>query len=251
MLNRRRFVAAAASIAARPARAAPPITLDFAKPEDNLTGLVKLEGGLDGSAGVMWCVGMVSRLTPGTLAEPLHGYERCQIRVFRPRAGGSYDLRKRNWLLLKDLKTGAYLPEGGFVARDAAMRYGVQGLQWLTVKTEPATVAGPLLLPWVTNGNDIWVTLSHSLRTPGRDGAMAVETQSLTMLARNDDLYNVDLPNVPCLLDETLIVADGGGTRLFQGHGKKFATPRALPPAFFAESERRYPGIATTPIAWE
>jgi hypothetical protein len=234
---------------------------DESDPVSNLRALVKFEGSLDGRPGFTYTAGMMYRTQYGELAQPVLGYARCQVRVFRATPDGRYACAKHNWMMCTDPVTGAFVTEyrdparGGtqpapsFVVRNTPMVYGPDGIRWVKIRTTPARVASPLLMKWQSVGDEGWATLAHSLRTAQVDDHIGVETATTTKRFRWADLLS-DSPYAECGVSDLLQVDEVPARRdasqtqlLFVGSGRRVTGPEQLPEAFVRETERRFPGM--------
>jgi hypothetical protein len=265
------LVPAAAAAAAAPratatagtdsAAAARQARFDERDPAANLRALVKFEGSLDGRPGFTYTAGTMVRTRYGELAQPLLGYARCQVRVFRAMADGRYACAKHNWMMSTDLRTGefvkeyrdpvtgALLPAPSFVVRNTPMVYGPDGIRWTKIRTFPELVAAPLLMQWHTVGEEGWATLGHTLRTAQVGDRLGVETASTTKRFRWADLL-ADAPHADCSVSDLLQVDEPPASPdaprsqlLWVGAGRRMGRADELPEAFVRETENRFPGM--------
>jgi len=217
-LSRRQVLQlAAASAAALPlaARADTSLrrTLDLARPEDNLTAMIKMRGSLLPEDCPHWYFGTIYAVLPGQAPFPLVDYEGSEIDYYERQPDGSYraygatvsffkDTRTRKWLKTFDNPiTGKTVEvQPNTINVRAHYIYSIYGGKRSDdprpLGTKPVIQD---MLKWTESGDHIWL----NMRRPYPEGLPMGEDQMIQGSLR--ELHDPDLPKVYTTASPTYI----------------------------------------------
>ncbi len=199
-------------------------TLDFSKPEDNLTGIIKLIGSLEEGDVPHWYVGTIYGVTEGKAPLPLFDLEGSEISYFIPQDDGSYHAHSKTISYFRDHKTREILEtfenpytgevnqvQPNLIAADGRYYdYSVNGIRMNVVKD--MVPDEPLLLKWTDLGD-------HTLLQTQRQyppGITFGESQNSHCPTR--ELHDPDLPKVINTFGSPTYFAPWPGWLNMKGH---------------------------------
>jgi len=177
-------------------------TLDFTKPEDNLTGIVKLSGSLEEEDVPHWYVGTIYGVIDGQAPLPLFDLEGSEISYFVGQDDGSYHVHSKTISYFRDYKTrniletfeNPYTGETNDVVPNLIQAdgryydYSVNGIRINVIKD--MIPDQPLLLKWTEAGDQTILQTERSY-PPGLPFG---ESQNSHCPSR--ELHDPDMPKV-------------------------------------------------------
>ncbi len=253
----------------------------FADPVFNMHAVARLLGRTDGRVSFFHARGMLFGRRPGEHARALLGFEGCAARLFRPLADGSgYALGLREWLLFRDPGTGAVAErwQNPYTRQEGPLPHfrGGGGMKHLWTVAGQGRVGHealakplpPQLYQWDFDGDRGVCTIEQFIAfpaqvTPEQDpvastGAVRHEMQVRSFAFSRRALLDTARPFVPVI--ETWVMTNDWmpfmrmgnwpGHHVWRASGRKLDRIDALPPAFVAETERRWPGTIAEFAAW-
>ncbi|MEM9570462.1 MAG: DUF1838 family protein [Pseudomonadota bacterium] len=240
-----------------------PNLFDFMKPEDNLSGLVKVMGDLNGSATWLSAQGRIFAIRDGEMPMPILAVEGVRRMKFTKNDAG-YEMMTRDWAFYKDLDTGALITQfqnpftgktnevSPILTRPFAWDMTPdRGQQMPEYSGEAYLIDRPLILPWTQEGND--VSLSLELLVKYASGVGGGEWEHF--LTSADELNDPTLTSVSMRQAWTghspwmrwMNMGDIPGRTLWQSTGRKHASATDLRPEFIRSVNAVFPGSLESP----
>lgn len=269
------------AVAASSAGPVPDGEARLADPVANMHLVARLLGRTDGKVTYYHARGMMFGMRPGEHARALLGFEGCAARLLRPLADGSgYALGLREWLLFRDPATGAIAESwrNPYTRREGPLPHfrggGGMNHRW-TVRGQErvghealAKELPPQTYAWEFDGDRGVCTIEQFIAfpayvTPEQDpvastGAVRHEIQVRSFAFSRRELFDQRRAFVPVI--ETwvmkndwmpfMMMGNWSGHHIWRATGRKLERLDALPPAFVAETERRWPGTVAEFAAW-
>lgn len=247
--------------------AAQPGLLDFSDPEDNLTGLVKVMGNLDGSATWLSAQGRIFAIRNGEMPLPILGVEGVRRMKFTRKANG-YEMMTRDWAFYKDLNTGDLITsyQNPFTGKTNKVSPILtrpfawdmtpdRGQQMPDYTGEAYLIDRPLILPWTQEGDDVTLSLELLVKYTSGIGGGEWEHFLTTASELNDpNLTSVSMRQVwtghsPWM--RWMEMGDRPGRTLWQSSGRKHASHTQLRPDFIRTVNAVFPGSLEAPEEYE
>jgi hypothetical protein len=245
-------------------------TLDFAKPADNLYGLLKLMGDLSGKRTYVLQYGRIHGFAEGKLARHLLNYSGLTTREVRSDGAGGYVTRYGGWMLMRDPVTdavidewlhpltGAVVPVEHFVTTIGKQNFTADGLK------RPPGFKGdflwfdkPFVLPWRTIGDDIWAPYEQFSVYQDSAGNARYEKAIHTYHGKLSQLADRTASAPASIASQSqspyfpwMKMAAAGGHMILHSAGRKLAGAHEIPDRVRRDVERRYPGAIDRAFDW-
>lgn len=240
---------------------------DFTDPEDNLTGLVKVMGNLDGSATWLSAQGRIFAVREGEMPLPILAVEGVRRMKFTKNDAG-YEMMTRDWALYKDIETGEVLNQykNPFTGKTNQVSpiltrpfswdmTADRGQQMPEYTGEAYLIDRPLILPWTQEGDDVALTLELLVRYSNGVGGGEWEHFHTSAKELNDpNLTSVSMRQTwtghsPWM--RWMEMGDIPGRTLWQSNGRKHASATTLRPEFIAAVNAAFPGSLEDPEGYQ
>ena len=249
-------------------------TLDFSSPADNLYALVKTLGDLRGVQTYTISYGQIFGAVGNELALPLFAFKAARVQSFQPRGAEAWETRFRGMIYFCDLETGGVIDswKNPYTGRTVpVIHWATLGESGYTYTTRGlvarSTFRGefgadkrdkPLVLPWVVNGEDVWLTLDERVKyVRASDGALRSDNAINRYQTSLGELQDANFSSARCFTswhtDQNWMpwmdMDSYPGRLMWGGAGRKYAGLEQMPADFVAEVERRVPGALSKPLS--
>jgi hypothetical protein len=249
--------------------------LDLADPADNIRALVKTLGDSAGRDTFTISFGRIFGAGANDLARPLFDFKAARITSFKARENGAYETRFRGMIYFTDIRSGRIIDSwrNPYTDRDDPVTHwetgGETGYTYTVTGTVPrAEFKGelgddkrgrPFILPWIVNGDDVWLTLDERVKYTRRtDGALRTDNAIMRYQTVLSELEDDSRSSATCHTSwhteqnwmPWMRMDAQPGRLMWGGAGRKYERLDQLPADFVAEVERRRPGALSKPISW-
>lgn len=257
-----------------PAALAAPRPLDFALAEDNLTAWMKLHTSLEETDLYYWYRCRQDLAAPGERIMPFVGYDTLYRFQVRPQSDGSFLVTRWETCVYTDRTTNEvidevtnplsnervrpfHFKEGPVVFRYSTKRPEIIGSAVVTRSDAPYT------LPWVSVGDDVWVTneayfaFPHPLQPKEFPKSSSGEILSFsnvsTLRGSRAELEDPAVTSAMCRLSYNatagwspwMEMGQRPGFVVWRGQGAKLTDPMLLPKITREAFERIHPEVFT------
>jgi hypothetical protein len=252
-----------------------PRLIDFSDPFDNLRALVRVLADETGASCYSFSHGRIFSVVGEQLAQPLLDFKAARIQGFRRVRADAWETRFRGMIYFCALESGEIIDSwrnpytGSQVSVTHWATLGESGYTYTTMGLVPprsfrgefgaAKENTALRLPWLINGDDVWLMLDERVKYVRRsDGAVRTDNAINRYHTSLADLENPKLTSVSCRTSwhteqnwmPWMAMPKLAGHLMWGGAGRKYAHLEQMPREFVAEIERRNPGALTAPLLW-
>lgn len=268
---------------AAPLAPLPPLSLDLARPADNLTAWMKMRGSLEGQDVYFWFTGGLDVAIPGEPIRPFVTVESLILRRTQRVAAHSFHVTDWEASFYRHPDTGEVVdeirnPVTGNLVRPLHYREGPVTFEY-TPERQPRLVGlptpfaeskEPFRQPWRVAGDTLWMTKASyiwgrpqwlDIKTfPEETPATPLSVSSMSVMeSRLSDVLDPLQSSVATGYSYQatsdwlpwMKLGQRAGFVVWRENGKKLFSLNELPPGSLAALERLHPVWFTRPVPWE